>query len=83
MRDTKDLSRSLVKPLRDAFEASRMKLDDLIARAGLDITRVSMSRKLSGGQGIGIPAEAEKLGKVFGLTLTWTGKAFRYEKQAA
>lgn len=64
---------SLADQLRAAWEASELTLDQLLARAGLDMTRVSLSRKLRGEQ-ILTTEECEALALALGVEVS-TGAA--------
>jgi len=72
------------EPLKLAFDASGMTLDQLGSAAGLTLSRSSLSRKLRGQQGILVEGgEAEAIARVLGFEVVYArGVGFRLKKAA-
>lgn len=64
----------LVKQLRDAWLDSKLTLDEVIEISRLDLSRGSLSRKLSGAVPLST-SEAEQLANALGRTIAWVGGA--------
>lgn len=61
---------TIVEQLRVAFEASELSIPQLLERAGLELNRSSLGRKLSGELDMWTK-EAEALAKALGIRLVW------------
>jgi len=66
------MARSLQAQIWDAFAASDLTVDELSERAGLELDRASMSRKLRGKQKMWT-VECERIARVLGIEVS-TGK---------
>lgn len=65
---------SLRIALSDAYKASGLTLQELITRSGLQLTIVSLSRKLRGNQVLRLD-EAKKLAAAMGMSLSFGAAA--------
>jgi ribosome-binding protein aMBF1 (putative translation factor) len=75
---------TFVDQIRVAFEASGLSIPELLERAGLEMNRSSLGRKLSGELEMWT-WEAEALAKALGITLVWNAprQAQRRARRAA
>jgi plasmid maintenance system antidote protein VapI len=64
------------------FRATGWTLDELIKRSGIRCSRPSIYRKIHRQQVVS-PKEYDRLARLFGYALKWTGTEFRLAEKAA